>query len=181
MSADRLLQGGLLRLLVRQCCSTWSAAECLPSSQSSSKHISYLWRYAPEAPVETVTPFQILYSRVCNGHTDMSEWHATVVCPQVCDMHLFHTTAHTMTGCGCLRLSAGCSQAHLFLIETVASLVLLGLGRLIFLPDHYLEMLVRHRQCLYIMYAGNCLRYMANQSTCIGYPTSLVLTDATHS
>lgn len=70
------------------------------------------------------------------------------------------------------KLRADCSQAHLFLLETVASLVLLGLGRLIFLPDHYLEMLVRNCPCLYIIYAGNCLRYMANQATCIVYDKS---------
>ena len=33
-------------------------------------------------------------------------------------------------------------QAHLFLIEAVSSLVLLGLGRFAFLPDQYMEMLV---------------------------------------
>lgn len=35
-------------------------------------------------------------------------------------------------------------QAHLFLIESVSSLVLLGLGCFTFLPDHYMEMLVSH-------------------------------------
>ena len=33
-------------------------------------------------------------------------------------------------------------QAHLYLVEAVGSLVLLGLGRFAFLPEHYTEMLV---------------------------------------